>query len=826
MRYGSLFAGIEAASQAWHSLGWKPLFFADIDKFPSAVLEHHYPEVPNVGNVEEVDWSEYKGKIDVIVGGSPCQSFSVAGKRLGMDDPRGNLALEYLRSVKEIQPSWFVFENVPGLLSSAGGQDFGEFLGEVAQLGYGFAWRVLDAQHFGVPQRRRRLFVVGHIGGDWRSAAAVLFESESLQWHTKESTEEGQSLADFITGSTSSKSESVPGGGVKTPQENWDGTQKTGTLTTRSLDQSMPDKSNFMGIVERDLHEPDNIFESSKSRRDLSPPLDARDQGSTGKPVLTEKVIPIHDKATRYKGGGDTRNNDGAGNGLGIGKDGDPMPTLDTASNHAVAQAFDSYNLETGKINQTVKSPKGGTLESVGGVIEGQTTSYRKSRRAQSTEDNETWVEDDVSNTLNTFDVGDARTTQIIQEPIAFEQNQRSEIRDLGTKSTSLKAQPGTNQQTFIARGEQTPLHGNEVSPTLDASYGKGPGERAGIERQIIGEVIGFSHTQGLDAQPSTDHFPTLRAEGQGHAIGFDWKNTGQTNYSEVNTGAPLTAEGGLAVGIEEDQEVYDARGGGDGKTANTIASGRNAAGVSDFTTLAVERQQVYENHPSDGRINEVDTSPTITAKAGTGGGNLPLVKEAKVAPTLTARDMYDGRASHLVKVAGVVSKGGSHWDDEDNPHPPLTQSHNTGGIGASNQEIFSQRGSGLVETEVSGVVSKGNGEAWETKERHMSLSASGGGQAGQGYPAVRQQMAVRRLTPLECERLQGFPDNYTKIPYRGKPAEKCPDGPRYKALGNSMAVPVMRWIGEGIQQVDDILKTLEERPEPQEIVQKSIFDF
>jgi DNA (cytosine-5)-methyltransferase 1 len=699
MKYVSLFAGIEAASQAWHVLGWQPLAFADIDRFPSAVLAHHYPDVPNVGNVEEVDWSEYKGKADLVVGGSPCQSFSVAGKRLGMDDPRGNLALEYLRAVKEIQPTWFVFENVPGLLSSEGGSDFGKFLGEVAGIGYGFAWRVLDSQFFGVPQRRRRLFVVGHIGGDWRSAAAVLFESESLQWHTEESTEEGQSLASFFGSGFAGESEALPGGGgvSESSQENWDGTQKTGTLTTRSLDQSMPDKSNFMGIVERDLHEPDNIFESSKSRKDLSPPLDARDQGSTGKPVLTERVIPIHDKATRYKGGGDTRNNDGAGNGLGIGKDGDPMPTLDTASNHAVAQAVDVWNQTIdGEKAATLTEASGGTNTSGPKVM----TTYRKSRRAQSTEDNETWVEDEVSNTLNTFDIGDARTTQIIQEPIAFEQNQRSEIRELGTKSTSLKAQPGTNQQTFIAHGEQTPLHGEEVSPTLDASYGKGPGERAGIERQVIGEVIGFSHTQGLDAQPSTEHFPTLRAEGQGHAIGFDWKNTGQTNFSESNTGAPLTAEGGLAVGID---------------------------------------QQVYENHPSDGRINEVDTSPTITAKAGTGGGNLPLVKEQEVAPTLTARDMYDGQASHTVQ---------------------------------------------------------------------------------------QQHMAVRRLTPLECERLQGFPDNYTKIPYRGKSAEKCPDGPRYKALGNSMAVPVMRWIGEGIQQVDEILQTLEERPEPQEVIQKSIFDF
>ena len=166
MRYVSLFAGIEAATQAWHHMGWEPVAFADIDAFPSAVLAHHYPDVPNLGNVEGVDWSEYRGKAEVVVGGSPCQSFSVAGKRLGMDDPRGNLALEFIRAVAEIQPTWFVFENVPGLLSSDEGRDFGIFLGQVAEIGYGFAYRVLDSQYFGVPQRRRRVFVVGHIGND------------------------------------------------------------------------------------------------------------------------------------------------------------------------------------------------------------------------------------------------------------------------------------------------------------------------------------------------------------------------------------------------------------------------------------------------------------------------------------------------------------------------------------------------------------------------------------------------------------------------------------------------------------------------------------
>jgi DNA (cytosine-5)-methyltransferase 1 len=122
------------------------------------------------------------------------------------------------------------------------------------------------------------------------------------------------------------------------------------------------------------------------------------------------------------------------------------------------------------------------------------------------------------------------------------------------------------------------------------------------------------------------------------------------------------------------------------------------------------------------------------------------------------------------------------------------------------------------------GITAKGNGDVFEN-EIHTSLS-TGGGMPGQGYPAVRQSMAVRRLTPLECERLQGFSDGYTQIVWRNKAPEDCPDGPRYKALGNSMAVPVMKWIGEGIQIVDDLVGNMTEREDAVSIVQKSIFDF
>lgn len=190
MRYLSVCSGIEAATVAWHGLGWEPAAFSEIEKFPSDVLKHHYPNVPNLGDMTKFkEWN--LGAIDLLVGGTPCQSFSVAGLRKGLDDPRGNLMLTFGAIARHLSPRWLVWENVPGVLSSNGGRDFGTFLGMLGELGYGFAYRVLDAQYFGVAQRRRRVFVVGCLGG-WRLAAAVLFELASLSGNPAPSREKGQ----------------------------------------------------------------------------------------------------------------------------------------------------------------------------------------------------------------------------------------------------------------------------------------------------------------------------------------------------------------------------------------------------------------------------------------------------------------------------------------------------------------------------------------------------------------------------------------------------------------------------------------------------------
>ena len=197
MIYGSLCSGIEAATCAWHPLGWTPAFFSEIDKAPSRFLAAKYPDVPNYGDMTKFkEWPDHA--IDLLVGGTPCQSFSLVGLRKGLADPRGNLMLTYLAIADRYRPRWLVWENVPGVLSSNGGRDFGTFLGGLGELGYGFAYRVLDAQYIrveshprAVPQRRRRVFVVGYLG-DWRRAAAVLFERESLSGHPPPCRQAGQ----------------------------------------------------------------------------------------------------------------------------------------------------------------------------------------------------------------------------------------------------------------------------------------------------------------------------------------------------------------------------------------------------------------------------------------------------------------------------------------------------------------------------------------------------------------------------------------------------------------------------------------------------------
>jgi len=382
VRYLSVCSGIEAASVAWESIGWTPVAFAEIEKFPSKVLAHHYPGVANLGDMTKFrEWDIERDAVDVLVGGTPCQSFSVAGLRKGLDDPRGNLALTFVAMVDHYRPEWVIWENVPGVLSSSGGRDFGSFLGALGQLGYGFAYRVLDAQYFGVPQRRRRVFVVAHSSGDSRRAAEVLFEPESLRGDSPKSNRKGEK-------STSSPASSVDANGI----------QRT------VMYENHPNDSRITGPV-------------------------------------------------------------------------DPSPT--------VAARWGTGGGNTPLVQHT----------------------FRKSRRAQSAEDFETWVPDAVTNTLNCFDLGDIRSVDIVVE--SFAQNQLGELRTSPIASTL-----GTNSN---ASGRNTPM----VMHLARAFNHQSGGDMRGIDLREYPQLQAHQQTSVLHGMAVRRLTPTECERLQGFPDGY-----------------------------------------------------------------------------------------------------------------------------------------------------------------------------------------------------------------------------------------------------------------------------------------------------------------
>lgn len=497
MIYASVCSGVEAASLAWMPLGWKAAWFSEIEPFPCAVLKHRFPEVPNLGDmtkikVETIENETGKlqrfknesgadvvvpGGVDLLVGGTPCQSFSVAGNRAGLRGVSG-LALTYCRLLETMHPRWFVWENVPGVFSSNGGEDFKTLLKAFDDIGYSCAWRVLDAQYVrvdgyprAVPQRRRRVFVVGHFGSDFRCPAGVLFEPES-------------------------------------------------------------------------------VFRNTPPRRTKGQTAPAGAEGG-----------------------------------------------IDTAK---------SIRMRCGK-------PGGGKGALIG---------------------------DDLSHTLATGnDQTVIYTVHGAQTPISNDDHANA----LGCSNSGLENCVCVSEEM---KPESRFWNGEDVAGTLTVTSDrqlmpdKGRLQCVIEPREGSAECLDIRHVDSHD----TDLAPTL--------IATDYK-------------------GGKAI--------------------------------------------CYENHAQDSRIKPVEVSQSIVARMGTGGGNLPLVKEPDV-------------------------------------------------IGFIKNDARNRQGVG-----------------W--------------------------QATVRKLLPIECERLMGFPDNWTRIRWKGRPEEECPDAPRYKACGNSMCVNVMRWIGMRIELTERKLK-------------------
>lgn len=401
LKYLSICSGIEAATVAWHALGWKPAGFSEIDPFARAVLTEHYPDVPLHGDFTAIDQSPHDA-IDLLVGGTPCQSFSIAGLRKGLADDRGNLALEFIRLAKRTRPRWLVWENVPGVLSIDGGRAFGSFLGGLAECGYGFAYRILDAQYFGVPQRRRRVFVVGYLG-DWRPAAAVLFELESLQRDITPGGKARERIADSLTVGANQCS-GRPG----------DFVEHDVAHTLEASDGGVSGKEG-RGLITHTLR--GDGFDASE------------DGTGRGTPLVAGTVSSKWSKGTGGPSGDECQNlvaaNCIAFSGKDYGADAaDSAPTL-RAMGHDKSHANAGGQI-------AVAIP----LQEIG------------KRTGTST--------DDASIGVGIGHDGDAMFTlqAAAQHGIAFAQNSRDEVRMLngdGDLAGALSAQPGMKQQTFVA---------------------------------------------------------------------------------------------------------------------------------------------------------------------------------------------------------------------------------------------------------------------------------------------------------------------------------------------------------------------------------------
>jgi DNA (cytosine-5)-methyltransferase 1 len=331
MIYGDVCSGISAPTVAWHPLGWRAAWYSEIEMFPCRVLQHHYPGVPNLGNMLSLIRNQtfLNDHLDLLVGGTPCQSFSIAGLRKGLADARGNLALEYCRLLwtkrQQGKPiRWFVWENVPGALSSYSDEtgeateessDFAAILSAFRECGYSCAWRVFDAQYFGVPQRRRRLFVVGYFGNDWRPPAAVLFDGQGVPGNIEpganKKVQNTGSIENGITAYQSSQSGfKISGTHATLDKSNgsrryngdmypcwWDGGQLSQTLDrVLSKGQTMPEKNRFPAVLAPDpLYFETRLARNGRGKLDnVAAPLKAQ-SGKSGKgdgsPMILDGLI-------------------------------------------------------------------------------------------------------------------------------------------------------------------------------------------------------------------------------------------------------------------------------------------------------------------------------------------------------------------------------------------------------------------------------------------------------------------------------------------------------------------------------------------------------
>jgi DNA-cytosine methyltransferase len=406
VRHASFFSGVGGLDLGFERAGIKTVSVCEIDPYASSVLAERFPEAPNLGSITEINADDIP-EADIWSGGFPCQDLSVAGKRAGFAGKRSSLAFTFLDLVERRRPRWLVLENVPGLFSSNHGADFARLLHEMEQLGYSVAWRTLDARYFGVPQRRRRVFIVASLEPD--RAAEVLFECEGCERHpapsrsqregVTSSTPDGSGIAGAITGRFGKGVNStIDEPLIISASPDTNGVRETNGLARRVDDQQILEaKGMRIGSFAQYVDD------------ETASPLRAAggDIGGGSENLAILKPVVAYQTRVDEKAGNFTINQVEVANSLSALWPADTshrsMTLVSTAED--IISFPSAYSRQPTKFNN-VADPL--TLSA------GAPAVFRKSSRAQTNEDSETWVEGDVANTINSFDVGDIRTTHAI----------------------------------------------------------------------------------------------------------------------------------------------------------------------------------------------------------------------------------------------------------------------------------------------------------------------------------------------------------------------------------------------------------------------------
>ena len=684
MKYGSICSGVEAATLAWSSLGWKAVFFAEVEPFPSAVLCHRFkatrplrlldpamadnekerktrelwkrqiaglPDggtIPNLGDFTLIKKDDYDGQIDLLVGGTPCQDLSIAGKRLGFGGKRSVLALDFVRLCFETGTRWVLWENVPATLSSHNGEDFARFVSllcgwdvPVPDDGwrksgivtgtpghFGVCWRILDAQYTrveqfprAVPQRRKRLFLVGYLD-HWKYPAQVLFDGEMCGGNSPPCRTKGQTAPTGAEG---------------------------GIDTAKSIRMRAGKPGGGKGALIGD---------------DLSHTL------ATGNDQTV--VYTVHGAQT-------------------------PISNDD----HANALGCSNSGLENCVCVSKQKKPEG-----------------------------RFWNGEDVAGTLTvTSDrqlMPDKGRLQCVIEP-REDSVECLDTRQVDVHDTDLAPMliatdyKGGKAICYENHAQDSRIKPVEVSQSIVARMGTGGGNLPLVKEP---DIIGFikNDAGGIQQGFWKNVFPTLRA-----AItpAITWNECFHLSFCDANGTRKDRKNGGLYVTKAETSQTVTAKG-----------------PHTETVVIALDGDKM--------------------AKAERKGGSGLGVSEDGVMYTQTVKDV------HAVAYDECVPLDLRNATRDPEKHD--AQNHQGVGVGEDGAPM------------------------------NTVTAAS--------VPGVGWQATVRKLLPIECERLMGFPDNWTRISWKGKPEEECPDAPRYKACGNSMCVNVMAWIGERIDGVDKRIRT------------------